>query len=432
MKKIIAMLLSAILAVGVLSGCGGSSGAASAAGSAAGKGSKSNTAATKLELFSTKTENAEILKTLAAEYTKDNPNVTITVTAQKEAGTVLKTRLTKNEIPDVIAMGGDATYTELESAGVLEDLGGESYVDTVQDSYKQMVYDVNKDKEKKLYGVPYATNASGVLYNKDMFKEVGVQVPKTWDDFINVIKKLKEAGKQPLEFTFKDSWTCLCPWNSIAPILQPENFLDDKLAGKTTFANTHKEVAQKYLELLKYAQKDYMGTSYDDGNKAFAQGKAAMMINGNWAISEFKKTNKDFNVGLFALPASNDTSKNKLTSGVDVLFAVGANSAVKDTAKDFVAYMVKKETAQKYIDDQFAFSAIKGAVQKDASVEDTKQDIADGKVINFPDHYYPSGFELKSLVQEFAKNAVNNMDEEKNITQFLNKCDKAYDTANVE
>lgn len=41
-----------------------------------------------------------------------------------------------------------------------------------------MVYDVNKDKEEKVYGVPYATNASGVIYNVDKFKEHGIEIPK--------------------------------------------------------------------------------------------------------------------------------------------------------------------------------------------------------------------------------------------------------------
>ena len=65
-----------------------------------------------------------------------------------------------------------------------------------------------------------------------------------------------------------------------------------------------------------------------------------MMINGNWAISEFKKTNKDFKVDLFAFPASNDISKNYVTSGVDVLFAINKDSKAKDAAKKFVSFML--------------------------------------------------------------------------------------------
>ena len=42
-----------------------------------------------------------------------------------DAGTVLKTRMAKNDMPDIVAMGGDNNYTEVESAGMLVDLSSE-------------------------------------------------------------------------------------------------------------------------------------------------------------------------------------------------------------------------------------------------------------------------------------------------------------------
>ena len=86
---------------------------------------------------------------------------------------------------------------------MLVDLSSEDYVSNIQESYLQMVYDVNKDKEEKVYGVPYATNASGVIYNVDKFKEHGIEIPKTWDEFIDVLEKLQDAGEQPLLMTYK-------------------------------------------------------------------------------------------------------------------------------------------------------------------------------------------------------------------------------------
>ncbi len=434
MNKQIKSVAASVLCLAILgasfAGCSGN-GTSSAASGDTNQSAAVSSAPVTLELFSTKPENKTILQTLIDGFHAKNPNITVNITAPQDAGTVLKTRLTKNDIPDIVAMGGDATYKELQSAGALEDLSNEPYAANIQESYKKMLFDVQQNKEEKLYGVPYATNASGVLYNVDIFKKSGVEVPKTWDEFMAACKKLQDAGVTPFEFTFKDAWTCLPPWNSMAPDLQPANFTDDRLAGKTTFAATHQEVAQKYLQLLKFAQKDYMGTTYADGNKAFAEGKAAMMINGNWAISEFKKTNPNMNVDLFAFPSSNDASKNYVTSGVDVLFGINKDSKGKDAAKQFVSYMMEKETAQKYITDQFAFSAIKGVEQNDKTVAGVKDDIAGGKVANFPDHYYPSGFDLASIAQNFAKNAAANMDPDKNIADFLKQCDEKYDAANV-
>ena len=167
----------------------------------------------------------------------------------------------------------------------------------------------------------------------------------------------------------------------MAADLAPENFADDRKAGKTTFVGTHEEIAEKYLTLLDYAQDDYMGLSYDDGNKKFANGDAVMIINGNWAISQYRNANPDVKVNMFALPSSNDESQNKVTSGVDVLLGISKNSSNVDAAKDFVSFMMEKENIQTYIDEQFSFSALKGVEQSDEAVSGVQETSAMVKLL---------------------------------------------------
>lgn len=220
--------------------------------------------------------------------------------------------------------------------------------------------------------------------------------------------------------------------NSIAADLAPESFADDRKAGKTTFVGTHEEITEKYLTLLDYAQDDFMGLSYDDGNKKFANGDAVMIINGNWAISQYRNANPDVKINMFALPSSNDESQNKVTSGVDVLLGVSKSSSNVDAAKDFVSFMMEKENVQTYIDEQFSFSALKDVEQSDEAVSGVQEDISNGKVANFEDHYYPSGFDMSALLTELSLNRANGMDDKENIEQFLKQCDEKYDVANVD
>lgn len=426
-KRLVSLLTVCAMTVSLLVGCGGGSNNSDTSDANANSGKK-----VELELFSTKTENMQTLQSLVDKFESQHENVSIEITAPADAGTVLKTRMTKNDLPDIIACGGDATYTELQSAGMLLDMSDE--VGNIQDAYLQMLYDVNKDGESVAYGVPYATNASGILYNKDIFDELGIDVPQTWDELIAACEKIKKAGNTPFELTFADNWTCLPPWNSMAPVIPDASFNEDRKENKTTFAETHQEVLEKYAKILEYAQNDYMGTTYADGNKAFAEGQAAMMINGNWAISEFKNTNADFNVDMFAFPSVNDADRNTVTSGIDVLFAVSSecDSTQQEAAKEFIKFMTETENAEQYITEQFAFSAVEGVAQEDPTVEGVKQDIADGRVSNFPDHYYPSGFDLASILSQFALNVTNGMDLQDNITQTLQTCDEQYDATNVE
>ena len=167
-KKIVCTLMVGTMLAGMLTGCGGSSDGNSSA--------KSN--GTELELFSSKAENKDILQKMVDKFNETHEDVTIKITAPADAGTVLKTRMAKNDMPDIVAMGGDNNYTEVESAGMLVDLSDEDYISNIQESYLQMVYDVNKDKEEKAYGVPYATNASGVIYNVEKFDQLGIEIPK--------------------------------------------------------------------------------------------------------------------------------------------------------------------------------------------------------------------------------------------------------------
>lgn len=424
-KKLTALGLAAMMGMSLLAGCSG--------GSAETEKETKKTAdgKTELELLSTKAESKETLQKLVDAYNESQDKVKVTLTQPADAGTVLKTRMTKNDLPDMVAMGGDFNYAELQSAGVLADLSGEAFLDNINESYMNMLYQLNKDQEEACYGVPYATNSSGVIYNKDIFAENSIEVPTTFSELVEACEKLQAAGVTPFELTFKDAWTILPAWNSMAPVMQPENFYVDKKEGKSTFEGTHEAILENYLTLVQYAQKDYMGTSYDDGNKKFAAGEVAMMINGSWAITEIKKANAEVNVDQFKFPATDDAEKNKVTSGVDVLLGVTTSCGDEEGAKDFINFMVQKENAQIYAEEQFAFSAVKGVEQNDPTVAGVKEDIESGNVVDFPDHYYPSGYDLSAALSNFFLEKANGKEDAANITDTLKKLDTDYDALNI-
>lgn len=409
LKRVMAVAMTMTMAAALFVGCGA-------------ENNDMQDGKVKLELFSTKTENKNIMESLIADFEVANPDIKVEINAPADAGTVLKARLAKNDMPDLVAVGADATYGSLVDGDMLTDLTGDNAISNIQDSYLDMLHGIAKDDKGKIYGVPYATNADGVLYNKDMFKELGLEVPKTWDELMSVCEKVKGAGKLPFYLTLKDSWTGLCFWNVIASDLQPESFLNDKKAGKVKFEDTHKEAVDKMEAIGKLGQDDILGVGYDDGNAAFAQGKSAMYLQGNWAISEIKKSNPNMNVGMFPLPVSNDISKNKVISGIDVLFAVSKNTKHSEEAKKFIEFMTNKDNAQKYVNDQFVFSAVKDVKQRDESVSLVQEDCTSGKIGLYPDHYYPSSFDISSLIQGFYSNG--------NKDEFLKKLDSEYDKAN--
>src|SRR6185437_10271601 len=102
-------------------------------------------------------------------------------------------------------------------------------LDSIKPAYLQMLKDVTGLKE--IYAVPYAANANGVIYNKAIFEELGIEVPKTWDEFITVAEKVKASGKIPFYFTLKDAWTTLPSFNVLAANTQGDDFYDELNKG---------------------------------------------------------------------------------------------------------------------------------------------------------------------------------------------------------
>lgn len=106
-----------------------------------------------------------------------------------DAETVLKTRVVKNDVPDIMAMGATDTYSILAQSDIFADLTDSPLLKTIDPNYIQMLKDVTGMDE--VTGIPYATNANGIMYNKTLFKEMGLDVPKTWDELIATAQKLR-------------------------------------------------------------------------------------------------------------------------------------------------------------------------------------------------------------------------------------------------
>lgn len=136
--------------------------------------------------------------------------------------TVLKTRFIKEDVPDIIGIGGDVSFSNFVDSDMLADISDFEGLSGIKQAY----LDIDKNLEfvpmEGIYAVPYAANAAGILYNREMFEENNWEIPTTWDEFITLLDTIQASGQQPLYFGFKDTWTCLAPWNAMACDLAPQ------------------------------------------------------------------------------------------------------------------------------------------------------------------------------------------------------------------
>ena len=402
MKKSISLVATGMIALSVLAGCGSKD-----------EASSSSNGKVKIEFFQYKSEAKGTFDELINKFEKENPTIDVVQSQPPDAITVLKTRVAKRDLPDVIGMGGDVSYAEISKAGAFKDVSKDSALNDVQPAYVGMLKDISK--QEKVYGIPYAANADAVIYNKTIFKDLGIEVPTTWDEFIAAAEKVKAAGKIPFYFTFKDAWTALPAYNVLAANTQGENFFKDLDKGKTTFLKRHKEATEKLLTLLKYGHKDQLGKAYNDGNVAFAKGESAMYLQGIWAIPEIKKANPTIDLGVFPYPI-NDS---KVVSGVDLLLAQSATSKHPKEAKKFIDFLLSDENMKTYLTEQNAFAAKKGVVQEAPELEGLKASFDKGNVVDFPDHYVPTAVALDKQLQVLTQ--------KKNVGEYLKTLDSEWE-----
>jgi raffinose/stachyose/melibiose transport system substrate-binding protein len=106
-------------------------------------------------------------------------------------------------------------------------------------------------------------------------------------------------------------------------------------------------------------------------------------------------------------------------SGVDTLLAMSAKTPHPEEAKKWIAFLLKPENAQFFIDQQKQFSCIKGVLQNDPSVAGLKESFQKGAVVDFADHYIPPAMQVDKIVQDFLQ--------KKNIDSYLKTLDTEWD-----
>ena len=406
MKKTVSAILVSALTLLTLAGCGG-------------KGDSADGGKVKLEFFQNKAEAKASFDKLIKKFNDANPGITVTQVNPPDAETVLKTRVAKKDVPDIIGIGATDTYAQLAKSGLFADLSSEPFTNNIQPAYLNMLKKLTGSEAA--YGIPFTANASGIIYNKEIFDEFGLAVPKTWDELLAAAQKVKDAGKNAFYLTIKDSWTTMVPFNSLSTNIVGIDFYSDRAEGKVKFDSPEfREVAEKQLKLLEYGQKDMFGKGYNDGNTAFAKGESAMYVQGVWAIPEIQKANPNIKLGVFPFPATNDEAKNKVISGVDTLLTISKNTKHPEEAKKFIEFLLQPENVQDYIDEQKAFSAVKGVNQSDESVQGFNAAFESGAIEDFTDHYIPGAVKADTIIQGY----LQNKDVDAYVKQFDTEWDK--------
>jgi ABC-type glycerol-3-phosphate transport system substrate-binding protein len=146
-----------------------------------------------------------------------------------------------------------------------------------------------------------------IFYNKAIFEEVGVEVPTTYAEFVEVSQAIKDAGHTPILMCGAEPW---CGSFPMVALFSADVFGDDpdwmlkRKAGEVSFSDDNVVAAfQKFQDLVEAGLIDEggLGTDFATANQAFYDGEAAMYLQGSWFIG-YMEPEISANTGVFLLP----------------------------------------------------------------------------------------------------------------------------------
>ncbi len=356
---------------------------------------------TTLTFFQFKGEAAQYFRDLAAEFERENPDIKVIVDTPADPETALRTRFVKDQVPDVMTLNANGTFGEFASAKIFRDFAGDPALDGVNPAFIDVIGALGAGGEGEVNGVPFAANASGLLYNEEIFEQYDVDVPQTWDELIAAAQTFQDNDVVPFYGMLADNWTPQSPLAPLSAQLQPKDFFEERFQEKTTFAEGWRSTADQLKELYDYTQPDPLSDGYEDGTAAFAQGESAMLPLGSYAVPQIRLGEPKFTVGSMALPATDDPAKTTLVSGVDVLITASRDGDHPEESERLIRFLMQKDVMSDYCKAQVAIPALEGLTNKDPALKGIQSFIDDGRIVGFTDHQFIPAIPLAPLLQQF-------------------------------
>ncbi|KZE92025.1 Multiple sugar-binding protein [Agromyces sp. NDB4Y10] len=362
---------------------------------------------TQLDFFQFKGEALEDFQQIIDDFEAENPDIDVVQNQVADADTLIRTLLVKDRTPDVITLNANGNFGRLAQAGVFHDFSDDPVLETINPAVQEILADLGTFGDE-VNGLGYVNNANGIIYNIDIFEEQGIEVPETFDELIQVCEQLQDAGITPFYGTLGDAWTTLPSFNGLGAYPAQEGFFDEMREegadvgpdSSVSFEQDYPEVLDRQAQLYSYAQEGYRGRTYDDGNAAFANGDAAMYMQGIWAVNPIKGVNEEINLGIFPYP-TDDPADRLLVSGVDVVVTMGKDAPKSEEAMRFIEYLFSEDVITAFAASQNMIPSVEGAeLSDDPAIQSVAPWFDEGRITGFIDHQVPPGIPLDATVQQ--------------------------------
>lgn len=284
---------------------------------------------------------------LVKGFEAENPDVKVEVNTFDHEGykTAIRNFLTADS-PDLANWYAGNRMAPFVKAGQFLDVSDVWNENGLKDSLGSALKSMTIDG--KQWGVPYTYYQWGIYYNKDVYKKAGVEVPKTWDEFISNCKKFQAIGVDCLTTGTKALWPAAGIFDYLDLRTNGYDFHMDLTSGKVPWTDPRvKKVFAEWAKVLPYTTKNVAAIDWQDAVSNIVQGKAANYVMGNFAVATFKDGGMtDETLGFMDFPEITPGIPRAEEAPTDTIHIPAGAKNVAD-AKKFLAYVARADVQTK-------------------------------------------------------------------------------------
>lgn len=329
-----------------------------------------------LTLWHIETGKSEVAIEDAVErFESNNEGVNVEVVRQENDPykTKLSVAMGGGTPPDVFHSWGGGWLEKFVEAGQVKDIS--ESIDTEQFLPAALS---PAEFDGKNYGAPLAMDIVPVWYNKEMFEELGLEEPETYDELLEIVETLKSNDIVPFSLANQSKWPGSFYYMYFAERFGgPELFNEAyNREGRGFDDEAYVKAGEKIQELaeMEAFPDGFNGMNFDTGQSrqlVYAE-QAGMIIQGNWMLGTTRNDMPEFEekLGFFLFPSieGGEGSSKDIVGGVSPVFSVAEKSENQELAAELVKELTSKETAQQLANTDGAISAVKDVEYDDEYV----------------------------------------------------------------
>jgi len=289
MKKGLISLLALVIVL--MTACSNNSNQPTASGTSS-EGSASSEV-TQLTMWSMETRNKDIIEASIEEFNAQNPDIVLKAEFFEDEAlkTKMKVAIAGNQVPDIITYWSGETFDTLVQQGMLGEIT--EYLnedpafrdDVLNGGLETFTYD------ERNYGIPVLFSGVSLWYNKQIFAEQGLTPPTTYDELLAVVDALNANNIIPITVAGKERWPLLHWYSYLAQRIGGTEPFEKAKSGETDFTEESFVQAAELLRELAIDHKGFvngfLGLDYASAESLFTTGRAAMYLQGEWAMDSF-------------------------------------------------------------------------------------------------------------------------------------------------